>query len=124
MSGAQRTVCGAVTRLPWYMRRSALIVHGPGATPEDITMDLRCTLEPHEGAHHDFVLSVVGDHAVWVSWATGQAPDTLERRQDCPDPRGCNLWDGHPGAHTPDLTDPLLAEARAAVDRLFPGLPG
>lgn len=122
MTRVRRMVCGEEARMPGHMLAQALTLRGPGATWTDMMVDLRCVMEQHPGPHQDIVIDGDGS-AVWASWSSGEQPSLLVLLQDCPDPRGCCLWDQHPGGHTADLHDPQMAEARTAADRLLPGLP-
>lgn len=118
---APRLVCGEEARMPARMLALALKLYGEGVTWTDLKIDMRCTMEQHDGDHQDFVVAEDGRGA-WASWSTGGQPSALNVRPDCSDPRGCCLWDGHPGGHTKDLTDPLMVAARAEVDQILADL--
>ena len=88
----------------------------PPAKPGEIGDPLRCVLQAsHGGEHHalgrGLPLRYPGE--VWVRWSSGQQPEGLMVLSDCPsvDPddrdEPCLLFNGHAGAHSWDLDDPL-----------------
>ncbi|MEU9333266.1 hypothetical protein AB0D49_08875 [Streptomyces sp. NPDC048290] len=84
--------------------------------PDTVARSLRCCLQEHSGGrHHDLVweLDDPSDGEVWAQWADDCPPDTFRTVPDCNTPSEvaaqdtvCTLFDGHPGCHTFEYTDP------------------
>lgn len=90
--------------------RAAAVAFGP-----HVEQDLRCVLQTHRaGAHHAYVLDLDGPDtgAVWARWESPDDTPGLEVLPDCPavdsvtPDEACCAYDGHPGAHSYQLTDP------------------
>ncbi|WP_324289543.1 GNAT family N-acetyltransferase [Streptomyces sp. H27-G5] len=89
-------------------------------------VELRCTLETHEGPHADLLSENAEGSALWARW-TDQGPlDELMWLPDCPagddtpgaSGDGCCQFLGHQGGHTWEVTDPELERLRAVLPAL------
>jgi hypothetical protein len=111
-------ICGQTTRLPEHLVQEALRLAGPHGTPDeaDVERDLRCHLKVHDSEYHfALVLDLAGvaTGAVWTRWADDDSPAALNTLADCSyiDPESrepCSEFANHPGAHTHQLTAPLV----------------
>ncbi|MEU9333861.1 hypothetical protein AB0D49_11975 [Streptomyces sp. NPDC048290] len=86
--------------------------------PDTVARSLRCCLQEHSGGrHHDLVweLDDPSDGEVWAQWADGCPPDTFRTVPDCNSGQDtvCTLFDGHPGCHTFEYTDPVAEAIRS-----------
>lgn len=103
------TACGERVALPAALADAALRLAAPGAGPEDVERELRCTLERHDlGDHHAFVLELPGSApgAVWTRWTRGHRPVDVVVLPDCPATspppasEPCCEFAAHQGAHS------------------------
>lgn len=110
-----RAVCGERGRLPVQLVPEAMAHAAAGAAAaDDVERHPRCMLEAHTvGDHFAFVMELdgPGTGAVWTRWSRDGPPAVLLVLPDCPateaDTREpCGEYDGHPGGHTYELTDP------------------
>ncbi|MEU9338158.1 hypothetical protein AB0D49_34250 [Streptomyces sp. NPDC048290] len=109
-------MCGTETVMPVDLI-AIMFVSVKDSAPDTVARSLRCCLQEHSGGrHHDLVweLDDPSDGEVWAQWADGCPPDTFRVVPDCNTPSGptaadevCTLFDGHPGCHTFEYTDPV-----------------
>lgn len=129
----QPPVCGVPTMLPLALFVGALDMETvPGcADITDVEEHPVCLLQTHPlGPHYGIVMELDGPDtgAVWAVWSDKGSPH-LVVLPDCngttPDRMdACCHYAGHPGGHSYQLHDPLLAQASQALAMvsLTPGI--
>lgn len=114
-------VCGSQVLLPLALIVGALDMETVAGVAEltDVDSAPTCTMQlDHADGHHGVVLDLDGatTGAVWAVWADYGAPH-LVVLPDCPGrgDQACGSYAAHPGGHSWQLHDPLLAAVRQAV---------
>lgn len=111
-----RHTCGTTAYLPDGFVTSVLAAAPAGSySVEDVERHLRCNLEEHTGPfHHGLAMELHGREArsVWALWDHRDMSFALLTLSDCPAAtadgmQSCTEFDGHPGGHAWELTDPI-----------------
>lgn len=118
------SVCGAQTMLPLALLVGALDMETARGRADitDVEEQPACLLQAHPlGAHHGIVMELDGPDtgAVWAVWSDGGSPHLVV----LPDCNGatsnrmdaCCHYAEHPGGHSYELHDPLLAKANQVL---------
>jgi hypothetical protein len=116
-------VCEDQILLPLDLLVRALAMEPtPGAAEmSDVEEAPTCIMQrDHGGAHYGIVLSLDGPSqgAVWAVW-TALTEAQLVILPDCSGTEGmeaCSSFDAHPGGHSWELYDPLMAFVRQVMD--------
>ena len=105
-------VCAESTKLPRVLHDVILAMGEEKADPWAVDDEPQCVLQAHIGGdHHGLVVEMAGadSGSAWTTWAGGREPSEISIRKDCPASQpndACCAYDGHPGAHTYELTGP------------------